>query len=77
MPLVIYGLGGVHTHTHARTHALADESNYKKPGTRLVSRSQTHYALASLLDGALAVKGLGTYAWPARARGIQLNERIK
>ena len=43
----------------------------------LVSRSQTHYALANLLDGALAVKGLGTYAWPARARGMQLNERIK
>ena len=33
----------------------------------LVSRSQTYYALANLLDGALAVKGLGTYAWPARA----------
>ena len=33
----------------------------------LVSRSQTHYALANLLDGALAVKGLGTYARPARA----------
>ena len=28
MPLVIYGLGGVHTHTHA------DESDYKKPGVR-------------------------------------------
>ena len=41
----------------------------------LVSRSQTHYALANLLDGALAVKGLGTCAWPARARGMQLNER--
>ena len=47
------------------------------PSTFLVWRSQTHYALANLLDGALAVKGLGTYAWPARARGMQLNERIK
>ena len=27
MPLVIYGLGGVHTHT------FADESDFKKPGT--------------------------------------------
>ena len=35
--------------------------------SEVVSRSQTHYALANLLDGALAVKGLGTYAWPARA----------
>ena len=34
---------------------------------QIVSRSQTHYALANLLDGALAVKGLGTYAWPACA----------
>ena len=25
--------------------------------------SQTHYALVNLLDGALAVKVLGTYAW--------------
>ena len=37
------------------------------PCIQLVWRSQTHYALANLLDGALAVKGLGTYAWPARA----------
>ena len=41
----------------------------------LVSRSQTHYALANLLDGALAVKGQGTYACISRARGMQLNER--
>ena len=36
MPLVIYGLGGihahVHTHTHTHTHTFADESDYKKPG---------------------------------------------
>ena len=34
-----------------------------------------HYALANLLDGALAVKGLGTYASISRARGMQLNDR--
>ena len=50
MPLVIYGLGGVHTsqhtHTHARAHAHTHtrthtrthtpriESDFKKPGTR-------------------------------------------
>ena len=35
MPLVIYGLGGVHTHTHTHTHIpWWNESNYKKPGTR-------------------------------------------
>ena len=33
----------------------------------VVSRSQTHYALANLLDGALVVNGLGTYACPDRA----------
>ena len=30
MPLVIYGLGGVHTHTHTHTHTLADETYFKK-----------------------------------------------
>ena len=38
-----------------------------KGGLKLVSRSQTHYALANLPDGAFAVKGLGTKAWLARA----------
>ena len=32
MPLVINGLRGVHTHTY--THTFADESNYRKTGTR-------------------------------------------
>ena len=41
----------------------------------VVWRSQTHYALANLLDGALDVKGLGTYASISRARGMQLNDR--
>ena len=45
------------------------------PTCGLVSRSQTHHALANLLDGALAVKGLGIYACIIRARGMQLNER--
>ena len=31
----------------------------------LVWQRQTHYALTNLLEGAVAVKGLGTYAWPA------------
>ena len=30
MPLVVYGLGGVHTHTHT----FADKSDFKKPGAR-------------------------------------------
>ena len=33
MPLVIYGLWGLHTHAH--THTLAPESYFKKPGRRL------------------------------------------
>ena len=36
MLLVIYGLGGVHT--HARTHTLADENDYKKPGAPACDR---------------------------------------
>ena len=32
----------------------------------LVWWRQTHYALTNLLVGVLAIKGLGTYAWPAR-----------
>ena len=34
MPLVIYGLGGVHTPTHIHTHTFAGESDCKKPGVR-------------------------------------------
>ena len=33
MPLIIYGLGGVHTHTHAHIHSRI-ESDFKKPGAR-------------------------------------------
>ena len=36
MPLVIYGLRGIHTHTH--THTLADKSDYKKPGALACGR---------------------------------------
>ena len=63
MPLPVFN----HNHNNNRARRVYSSS-------RLVSRSQTHYALANLLDGALAVKGLGTYAWPARAGGMQLNE---
>ena len=38
--LVIHGLGGVHTNTHIRT--FTDESDYKKPGARLVKPLNPH-----------------------------------
>ena len=33
-PLVIYGLGGGHTHTQTYKHTCPHESDFKKPGTR-------------------------------------------
>ena len=33
MPLVIYGIGGVHTHAHMQ-RTFADKSGYKKPDRR-------------------------------------------
>ena len=38
MPLVIYGLGGIHTHTH--THTFADGSDYEKPAGWLLPCDQ-------------------------------------
>ena len=48
MPLVIYGLGGVHT----RMHTFENESDVKKPGVRLVQkvRKQTSYTCVDNSD---------------------------
>ena len=65
---------GVRFSKHRMSVYINQGQGYKSPYAGLVSRSQTHYALANLLDGALAVKGLGTYASISCAKGMQLNE---
>ena len=34
----MYGLEGVHTHTHTRAHTFTDKSDYKKPGVLAAGR---------------------------------------
>ena len=60
--LIQYWLAGL-VGARIATRAILDT----QPPACIVWRRQTHYALANLLVGALAVKGLGTYARPARA----------
>ena len=44
MPLVIYSLGGVHTHTHTHTRMHSrSESDFKKPGAHAWFKNTFYY----------------------------------